>query len=200
MKISSRPQHRPLNRISLQARKKAWNRKAMGILGKAYSTMVRDGDVRVQIPMSYRRGIMTSKEEARRVSRERIEPTITPTLVNLTNEAVDITEINLALEAKMWNGLLDYLEYRFSRFGTAKVTLTLGHIGQAIFAHAPDEEERRVLQNFLSRFVRPLGNHGNAWFGDSFDDAYQVTQEQIRCRETKAVDHVYTFIKWEGAQ
>jgi hypothetical protein len=158
--------------------------------------VLRDGDARVQIPMSYRLGIMTSEEEAQRVSRERIAPQ----LVNLTNEAVDITEINPALEAKMWIGLLDYLEYRFSYFGTAKVTLTLGRIGQAIFAHDPDDEERRMLQNFLSRFVLPRGKRGNSWFGDSFDGAYQVTQEQIRCRVTNAVDHVYTFIKWEGAQ
>jgi hypothetical protein len=187
MRISSRPHHRPLNRISLQARKKAWNRKAMGILGKAYSTMVRDGNIDI---------ICGSREEAQRVSRERIAPQ----LVNLTSEAVDITEINPALEAKMWIGLLDYLEYRFSYFGTAKVTLTLGRIGQAIFAHDPDDEERLLLQNFLSRFVRPRGNRGNSWFGDSFDGAYQVTQEQIRCRVTNAVDHVYTFIKWEAAQ
>lgn len=54
--ISSRPHHRPLNRISLQARKKAWNRKAMGILGKAYSaaTMLRDGDVVIAPPSANR--------------------------------------------------------------------------------------------------------------------------------------------------
>jgi hypothetical protein len=54
MRISSRPHHRPLNRISLQARKKVWNRKAMGILGKTYSTMVRDGDVVIAPPTANR--------------------------------------------------------------------------------------------------------------------------------------------------
>jgi len=52
--ISSRPHHRPLNRISLQARKKAWNRKAMGILGKTYGKMLRDGDVVIARPTANR--------------------------------------------------------------------------------------------------------------------------------------------------
>ena len=52
--ISSRPHHRPLNRISLQARKKAWNRKAIGILGKTYRAMLRDGDVVIAPPSANR--------------------------------------------------------------------------------------------------------------------------------------------------
>lgn len=188
--ISSRPHHRPLNRISQQARMKRWTRKAAAILDETYGKMLRDGDAAI---------VCGSKEDARRLSRERIVPTLVPTLVNITNEAVDLTEINPTLEAKMWDGLLDYLEYRFSYAGTAKVTLTLGRIGQAIFAHDPDEEERRVLQNFLSRFVSPLGKRGNSWFGPSFSEAYQGKHELVRCRVTNAVDHIYTFIKWGGS-
>jgi hypothetical protein len=52
--ISSRPHHRPLNRISLQARKKAWNRKAMGIVRKTYGKMLRDGDVVIAPPTTNR--------------------------------------------------------------------------------------------------------------------------------------------------
>lgn len=75
--ISSRPHHRPLNRISQQARMKRWIRKAGAVLNETYRRALRDGDAAV-----------------------------VPAPVNITKEAVDLTEINLALESKMRDGNL----------------------------------------------------------------------------------------------
>lgn len=43
--VSSRPHHRPLNRISHPARMKQWTGKAGAILNETYRKMLRDGDI-----------------------------------------------------------------------------------------------------------------------------------------------------------